>query len=364
MGDSFDCITDDDGHPYFEGPEKLLEVWFKPGPSADREASVRGPEATKPDSRWGLRTVDRKVWEEMLDLVHCQILNSVSNDYLDSFVLSESSMFVWNTKLILKTCGTTTLLLALDKLIEIAKSVGLPEIENLFFSRRNFSQPERQLGPHKNFADEVKVLDQHCDDGSAFVLGKLNAEHWYLYMTEKPEKKEGLAPDATLEILMSDLDQEAMKPFYKLNSPDAKSASTVSGIADLFPDAQLDDFLFDPLGYSVNGILDGGYFTIHVTPQATCSYASFETNILLPSYTELIQKVVNVFKPGRSTISVFSNEPVTSIHSRMEGWDLEGYEKQEKTFYQFEVYNLSFMSQVKSDRKDAQKQLAAKPKEL
>jgi hypothetical protein len=42
----------------------------------------------------------------------------------------------------------------------------------------------------------------------------------------------------------------------------------------------------------------------------------------------------------------------------MEGWDLEGYEKQEKTFYQFEVYNLSFMSQVKSDRKAAQKQLS------
>lgn len=367
MGDSFDCVTDDDGHPYFEGPEKLLEVWFKPATSLDGSSSsvtTRGPDATKPDSRWGLRTVDRKVWEEMLDLVHCQILNSVSNDYLDSFVLSESSMFVWNTKLILKTCGTTTLLLALDRLIEIAKSVGLPEIENLFFSRRNFSQPERQLGPHKNFADEVKVLDQHCDDGSAYVLGKLNGEHWYLYMTEKPEKKEGLAPDATLEILMSDLDQEAMKPFYKQHSTDSRAASVNSGIANLFPEAQLDDFLFDPLGYSVNGILDGGYFTIHVTPQSSCSYASFETNILLPSYTELIEKVVNVFKPGRATISVFSNDPVTSIHSRMEGWDLEGYEKQEKTFYQFEVYNLSFMSQVKSDRKAAQKQLTGKPTEL
>jgi len=89
-----------------------------------------------------------------------------------------------------------------------------------------------------------------------------------------------------------------------------------SGIAGLFPEAQLDDFLFDPMGYSVNGILDAGYFTIHVTPQSSCSYASFETNILMPSYTELIQKVVEVFKPGRATITLFSNEPVASIHSR------------------------------------------------
>lgn len=84
------------------------------------------------------------------------------------------------------------------------------------------------------------------------MLGKLNGEHWYLYMTERPEKKyeqahidscttfrsshfdaslslprEGLAPDATLEILMSDLDQTAMKPFYKQHCSDARAASTV-----------------------------------------------------------------------------------------------------------------------------------------
>lgn len=75
--DPLDCVTDDDGHPYFEGPEKLLEVWFKGG-----SASASGA-----DGRWGLRSVERRVWEEMLDLVHCQILNSVSNDLLDSFVL-------------------------------------------------------------------------------------------------------------------------------------------------------------------------------------------------------------------------------------------------------------------------------------
>jgi len=151
--DPFDCVTDEDDLPYFEGPEKLLEVWFKPAPGSPKPTS----------GRWGLRSVERREWEEMLGLVHCQVLNSISDDHLDSYLLSESSMFVWNTKLILKTCGTTTLLLALQQLTSIAKSVGLPEIENLFFSRRNFAQPNRQIGPHKNFHDEVKVLDEKCE---------------------------------------------------------------------------------------------------------------------------------------------------------------------------------------------------------
>ncbi len=64
-----------------------------------------------------------------------------------------------------------------------------------------------------------------------------------------------------------------------------------SGIGDLFPGAVCDDFLFDPCGYSVNGLLGEGYFTIHITPQEGCSYASFETNINLPCYKELIEKV-------------------------------------------------------------------------
>lgn len=66
-------------YPYFEGPEKLLEVWFKP---PQGQAIV--PNDT---TRWGLRTVDRDTWSTMLSKVKCTILNETRNEYLDSFVL-------------------------------------------------------------------------------------------------------------------------------------------------------------------------------------------------------------------------------------------------------------------------------------
>ena len=73
----------------------------------------------------------------------------------------------------------------------------------------------------------------------------------------------------------------------------------VSGIADLVPGMTLDELVFNPCGYSANGILDGSYFTIHVTPQPYCSFASFETNLPLEQYTALIAQVVAIFQPRR-----------------------------------------------------------------
>lgn len=65
----------------FEGPEKLLEIWFKPSPAHVSDA------ATTSQGKFGLRKVPRAVWTEMLDIVKCKILSVVEGKELDAYLL-------------------------------------------------------------------------------------------------------------------------------------------------------------------------------------------------------------------------------------------------------------------------------------
>ena len=62
----------------FEGPEKLLEIWFAPSP-ADIPATTNG--------KLGLRKVPQSVWEDMLDIVKCKILSVVEGTEMDAYLL-------------------------------------------------------------------------------------------------------------------------------------------------------------------------------------------------------------------------------------------------------------------------------------
>lgn len=72
----------DDHHAPFEGPEKLLEIWFAPSP-----ADI--PDAADPSTngRIGLRKIDRKIWEEMLVIVKCQVLSVIEGAEMDAYLL-------------------------------------------------------------------------------------------------------------------------------------------------------------------------------------------------------------------------------------------------------------------------------------
>ena len=108
-------------------------------------------------------------------------------------------------KIILKTCGTTTLLHALEGLLAHARACGLDEVVHVSYSRKNFLKPDRQLHPHGSFDHETAVLSAAFPHGRAHILGSIKDDHWCLYLAESPRKATcprplPSAPDHTLEV--------------------------------------------------------------------------------------------------------------------------------------------------------------------
>ncbi|RKF57534.1 S-adenosylmethionine decarboxylase proenzyme [Erysiphe neolycopersici] len=485
---NFDTSLNCGSDSAFEGPEKLLEVWFAPNPNAC-------PPGVKKN---GLKSVHVQKWKEMLNLVNCKILSVIETEHVDAYLLSESSMFVFPHKLILKTCGTTTLLFGLSRILSIAfVDAGFPKNEKtatdkvyaipyrVFYSRKKFLFPDKQQGPHRCWENEVEFLDNIFEGGSAYMVGKVNGDHWYLYLTLPNTsiltpcttgdtiknknlriQSNPLFPDSlehddnndeTLEILMTDLDQENAKKFYvdhastvatcnisgdtheklqdTLNSINGSSehikyteqlnriefsmsqdkrkfnlqsqlphsgfltppketlddteiaqghalgtfVTETCGLLEVFPkseypNARVDSHLFSPCGLSVNGIFpavddtSAYYFTVHVTPEPHCSYASFESNVPIRRIgrdtADVVQQVVNIFKPGRFSVTLFEanadsshilhdpsllqNNMIRDQHDKknryLESDKIKGYDRTDRIIHQFEGYNLVFRS--------------------
>jgi S-adenosylmethionine decarboxylase len=318
---------------------------------------------------------------------------------------SESSFFISPHRLILKTCGTTLNLLGLPRILEIAsKQANLPNVYRCFYSRKSFMFPDRQEGPHKDWKNEMEFLDSIFPNGSAYTIGKVNGDHWLLYMTT-PNDTNTLSPrmgqlstptvygpaDYTIEILMSDLHPDAGQAFYhdSTSSPSdhAQAVSSSVGITKIFPPdlTILDAYTFEPCGYSSNALIQHsssstsssseGYYTIHVTPEKGWSYASFECNVPLPSSPSepstlpdletLIRRVVAVFRPSRLTLTLFvssedneADEPQgdTEVETAQKAFkaalttstaiELYGgtYKRTDKINYEFGGYDLAFAS--------------------
>jgi len=216
---------------------------------------------------------------------------------------------VYPFKVIIKTCGTTTLLKCIPVLLEIAKGLDL-EVDFLWFSRKNLNFPEKQLFPHSCFEEETEYLNDHFH-GKSYILGPKDRDHWYLYIADLSDKNNGFdkqhaaKTDITMEVLMHDMPVSVTQQFVRSEDfVDAKTTTRTSGIADLLPNSMIDDFAFDPCGYSMNGLLDEAYWIIHITPEQHCSFVSFETNFVFSSaeaYQKLLQKVIDTFRPGRVT---------------------------------------------------------------
>jgi S-adenosylmethionine decarboxylase len=328
----------------FEGPEKKLEIEFLPMQNASHNTS--------------LRNVSKETWQTILDYVNCKILSATRNQHFDSFVLSESSLFVYDYKFMLKTCGTTTLLKVIRPLLALATELQL-EVSFVFYSRSKFIFPDKQLYPHTNWSHEVECLDNYFD-GTGYIFGPMKNDHWHMYICDYRDEEFTLRskPDQTLEVIMFDLDPTVMKQFFKdKDFVSSKKTTISSGISKLIPGSIIDSYQFDPCGYSMNGLLENAYWTIHITPEDHCSYVSFETNIspeLLGNrtYTDLVRDVARTFKPGRWYATLFADDHLFTENDISLNWEMSGYKTKNKTHMKFDgPYNVTMVSYEKETTK-------------
>ena len=311
--------------------------------------------------------------------------------------LSESSLFVFPTKFVLKTCGTTKLLNAIPLVLEHAAAIGMKP-RRCKYTRSTFLFPDEQpMGG--NFDEETKVLESYFgglgpDGGNSFVLGsKLRGVQWHVYLADdngagnaakKPRQQprshrslslsrgegrrvsddddvsedsndsaatgddaadalslEGstdrrlFEPTVSLEVCMTHLDVTHAKHFFRTESFVSSRATTEeSGIAALFPDMTIDDYVFEPCGYSMNGVdraINGKEFsTIHITPEDGFSYCSVEHSNLSLSRADpeaYVRGIAARFKPGKFSLAVSTDAPPATAAEMRRVPTLPGYRR-------------------------------------
>ncbi|CAI4227560.1 unnamed protein product [Auanema sp. JU1783] len=327
---------------FFEGAEKLLELWF---------------ESSQHEEKCSLRNIPRSELDAMLDIARCKILQSSHQKELDSYVLSESSLFISDHRIIMKTCGSTRLLQALPVILNLAKQYSnLDNVVSVYYSRKNFLRPDLQPELHFNFDSEVQYLDSFFEGGHAYCMGSLKQDRWYLYtMHRQQQHAPQKTADNTLEILMTDLDENVMKTFTRETCDDAKECTERSGIDRLMPsDFEIQDELFDPCGYSMNAYKEttDQYATIHVTPEKAFSFASFETNQDSWCLYKQTKKVINTFRPGKLLMTVFANDmSVKGKDAQQQLWDRElpGYRRTNLQFVRLETETLVYANFVRKN---------------
>ncbi len=257
----------------FEGPEKKLEIILDP-------------------ARGLLRSWDLDSWRRVVTAGGADIISSISNSRVDAYLLSESSLFVWDDRMLMITCGQTRPVHALD---EILTRMDAAAVNYLFYERKNLFFPKEQPA---SFEEDAAALSR-IFPGTCLLFGAPDGDHLHLFCyagAAKPPRG-----DITLQMLMHDLDPSTAERFSGRGRT-AAEVTRSSGIESLYPDAQTDAYLFAPVGYSVNGIQGGNYFTIHVTPQSECSYASFETTISDQSLCGLLRQIIEIFDPSRFSV--------------------------------------------------------------
>jgi S-adenosylmethionine decarboxylase len=307
----------------FEGPEKKLEI------------ILSTPQA-------GLRDNCDGRWERVVRTSGAEILNGISTRRLDGYLLSESSLFVWDDRVLMITCNRTTPVMALPEMLSF---IDREKIAFLFYERKNLNFPQEQF---TDFDFDRQYLARFLPGVSSRV-GPIDQDHIQLfYHGNGCPAPEG---DTTLRILMHDIDPSVGERFVCRDKRAPVWRDILGDMRCIDGSMQLDQHFFQPQGYSLNGISGPYYVTVHVTPEPDASYTSIETNRSDIDLRRLVEEVTDHFNPGR--LSVFlrtcRQNGCARIHETLPA-TLSGFETTKQARREFDRrYRVTFLNYRRND---------------
>ena len=271
----------------FEGVEKRIEIRFEP-------AQADG---------LGLRALGRNILDELCSKCKCAIIHHDETEFYDAYILSESSLFVFRDKVMIKTCGTTVPLEGVDFLVTQARVIGALPVD-MTYTRSSFLFPDLQLQPHNDLNTELQYLSDmnilgRKVPGKSSILGDSNGKYWLVhyknFLTDSSEKDVPVVTpqhassrclqtdfqsgQIMVDIIMTGIDKAACDLYHKDPSKSDEDNENVMGnsLRSMLPEFEtISGKCYDPCGYSCNAFSGDRYFTVHITPEEAFSYASVE----------------------------------------------------------------------------------------
>lgn len=255
---------------FYEGSEKRLEI----------------------TSSLNLLEFEYDFWSTMVEQAGAYIISSIENNEVKAFLLSESSLFVWEHRLLLITCGETNLVHAS---LYFQKMVKREHITSLLFQRHQAHQPERQKSSFQQ--DSLKLQEKLKGDSHHWSEGYCG--DIFLFGNNQQS-------NATKNILMlHELESEFFTELQEKKIEETIVASKLK-LLQHFQTFLIDQHSFQPKGYSLNAIDSERYFTIHITPEKLSSYISFESNLPIQEIANFQQHLLSLFNPERAYLMSFN----------------------------------------------------------
>ena len=140
---------------FFEGTEKKFELIVDPALPSFRESGDA-------------------YWTGVVRSAGADVLSKLSNEHCDAYVLSESSLFVFDHRVLMMTCGRTTLH---DAVLAILERTDSDRVCSLVYKRKHEVFPHDQP---TSFFDDVRILGQRLP-GRAYQFGNRDEHHLYLF---------------------------------------------------------------------------------------------------------------------------------------------------------------------------------------